>query len=265
MHGQSFIASALQNLVEKPSDRPDLIIHQSSCPVREYDNPSFFPGMYPTLYPYGTGGFEDPTHPVTVSFQKQANYYLDIAEHSFQYHHSFIFVVVNILQRRAAHLHTSFTVSQSHFKAISESLLSISPHTLSIVANHLKNEGKVSHLSAERKKVFDLLSEVTTVSARLPGSQASKIFCHNEIHDYCGLFGMPILFLTVNPNPTQSPMFQLFFWDQTINSDNRFPVLVSCTEHALRLAKNPVAAADFFKFSIQCLFEFLFGWNFRLA
>ena len=83
LHGQSFIASPLRNLVEKPSDRPDLIIHQSSCPVREYDNPSIFPGMYPTLYPYGTGGFEDPTHPVTVSFQKQANYYLDIADHSF--------------------------------------------------------------------------------------------------------------------------------------------------------------------------------------
>ena len=42
LHGQSFIASALHNLVKKPSDRSDLIIHQSSCPVRECDNPSFF-------------------------------------------------------------------------------------------------------------------------------------------------------------------------------------------------------------------------------
>ena len=178
--------------------------------------------MYPTLYPYGTGGFEDPTHPVTVSFQKQANYYLNIAEHSFQYHHSFIFVVVIILQRRAAHLHISFTVSQSRFKAVPESLLSISPHTLSIVANHLKNEGKVSDLSTEKKKVFDLLNEVTTVSARLPGSQASKIFCHNEIHSYSGLFGISILFLSANPNPTHSPMFQVILGDQTINLDDRF-------------------------------------------
>ena len=85
-------------------------------------------------------------------------------------------------------------MSQSHFQAISESLLSISPHTLSIVANHLKNEGKVSDLSAEKKYIFDLLNEVTTVSARLPGSQASKVFCHNEIHSYSGLFGMPICF-----------------------------------------------------------------------
>jgi len=57
-------------------------------------------------------------------------------------------------------------------------------------------------------------------------------------------------------------MFQVIFGDQTINLDDRFPVLVSCTEHALRLAKDPVAAADFFDFSIQCLFEFLFGWDF---
>jgi len=61
LHGHSSTAPALQNLVEKPSDWPDLIIHQSLHPVREYDNPTFFPGMYPTLYPYGMGGFEDPT------------------------------------------------------------------------------------------------------------------------------------------------------------------------------------------------------------
>ena len=153
-------------------------------------------------------------------------------------------------------------MSQSCFKAVSEILLPISPHTLSIVANHLENEGKVSDLGAEQKKVFDLLNEVNTVSARIPGSQASKIFCHNEIHSYSGLFGMPILFLSANPNPSQSPMFQVFFGDQTINLDDRFPVLVSCTECALRLAKDPVAAADFFDFSIKCLFEYLFGWDF---
>ena len=100
---------------------------------------------------------------------------------------------------------------------------------------------------------------MTTVSARLPGSQASKIFCHNEIHSYSGLFGIPILFLTANPNPTHSPMFQVILGDQSIHLDDRFLVLVLCTEHALRLAEDPVAAADFFNFSIQHLFEFLFG------
>ena len=103
---------------------------------------------------------------------------------------------------------------------------------------------------------------MNTVSARIPGSQASKIFCHNEIRSYSELFGMPILFLTANPNPSLSPMFQIIFGDQTIKLDDRFPVLVSCTECALRLAKDPVAAADFFDFSIQCLSEFLFGWDF---
>ena len=130
---------------------------------------------------------------------------------------------------------------------------------MSIVANHLENEGKAPDLSAKQKKVFDLLNEVNTVSARIPGSQALKIFCFSEIHSYSGLFSIPILFLTVNPNPS---MFQVIFGDQTINLDDRFPVLVPHTEHALRLAKDPVADADFFDFSIQCLFEFLFGQDF---
>ena len=38
--------------------------------------------------------------------------------------------------------------------------------------------------------------------------------------------------------------------------------MVSGTERALRLAKDPVAAADFFEFAIQRMFEHLFGWNF---
>jgi hypothetical protein len=64
--------------------------------VPEYNNPDLIPGMYPTLFPTGTGGFEIPDRPCAISFQKQAEYYLDLADRSFRYHHSFLFVVLNI-------------------------------------------------------------------------------------------------------------------------------------------------------------------------
>ena len=59
---RSLVASALQNLgsgMQKDSDA-DLYIFRGSFPISEYNNPSLFPGMFPTLFPYGIGGFDDP-------------------------------------------------------------------------------------------------------------------------------------------------------------------------------------------------------------
>ncbi|KAF8068639.1 hypothetical protein FPV67DRAFT_1366545, partial [Lyophyllum atratum] len=38
-------------------------------PVNEFQNPALFPMMYPTLYPYGLGGMEDPRRQVAVSLK----------------------------------------------------------------------------------------------------------------------------------------------------------------------------------------------------
>ena len=59
---RSLVASALRNLgsgMQKDSDA-DLYIFRGSSPISEYNNPSLFPGMFPTLFPYGIGGFDDP-------------------------------------------------------------------------------------------------------------------------------------------------------------------------------------------------------------
>ena len=119
--GRNIQVSAINNLLNKNSSKPDLIISNSTNPVPEYDNPSLFPGMYPTLFPFGIGGFDDSNRDNELSLQQQANYYFEIADREFRYHHSFMFVVLNIYQRRLAHLHTSLTVRKSHFKKITVS------------------------------------------------------------------------------------------------------------------------------------------------
>jgi hypothetical protein len=78
-----------------------------------------------------------------------------------------------------------------------------------------------------------------------------------------GLFGMPVIFFTCNPNAIHSPMFQVIFGDEHVDLKARFPFLVEYNERAQRLAQDPVAAADFFEFSINCIFKYLFGWDFN--
>lgn len=134
--GRTFMASALRNLMEADPLKPDLIFHQSSQPVSDYHNPSLFPGMYPTLFPFGQGGFGEPSRAVKVPFQVQAGCFLDLCDCSFRYHDSFMFIALNIIQCHTAHLHTHFTVSRSHFDSVAKKLNSVSAETLASVAHH---------------------------------------------------------------------------------------------------------------------------------
>ena len=61
LSGWTFIGAGLHNLVSDMADSmmPDLILHQGSAAIKEYKNPSLMPGMFPTLWPFGIGRFED--------------------------------------------------------------------------------------------------------------------------------------------------------------------------------------------------------------
>ncbi|KAI6044108.1 hypothetical protein EDC04DRAFT_2645117 [Pisolithus marmoratus] len=154
---------------------PDLVIHHGSQPVNEYNNADLLPGMYPTLFPCGVGGFEYPSRPTTISFQQQAKYCLQLADRSFRYHHSFMFVALNIIQHRQAHLKTYFTCKQSHFLNIARQLTQVSPQVLENLALRLEQECKQSEFTPEEKNAFSLLKHVKTISARIPGSEASLL------------------------------------------------------------------------------------------
>jgi hypothetical protein len=261
--GRTFTAAALRNLYSRSSSQPDLVVHRGWQAIDEYNNPDLLPGMYPTLFPCGIGGFEDKTRPTALSFQQQAQYYLNLADRSFRYHHSYLFVALNMIQRRAAHLNTFFTVHHTHFDSVARKLTRVSPHVLDSLAWRLEREHKISQLSADEKTAFSLLKNVNTIAARIPGSEASKIFVRNEIRSYFSYFGLPHLFFTFNPSAAHSPIFQVMYGNSAVDLSSRFPKLIAARERALSLAHDPVAAADFFEFSWRCCFEYLLGWDFK--
>ncbi|KAI5984362.1 hypothetical protein EDD15DRAFT_2113562, partial [Pisolithus albus] len=217
---------------------------------------------FPTLFPFGIGGFESKERSVPLSFQQQAAYYLNIHDRSFRYHNSFLFVCLNIIQRRQAHLYTYFTVKKSNFSKVARSLASVSSTVLNKLAKRLESESCLSNISPDEKNAMSLLKYVNTIAARIPGSHASKIYVRNEIRNYFGFFGLPQLFFTFNPNPAHSPIFQVMYGDLSVDLTSRFPKLVSARERAIRLAHDPVAAADFYEFSFNCCFRYLLGWDF---
>jgi len=176
MPGQLFTSATLKNLVLDGSELPDLALHRGSIAVSEYNNPDLILGMYLTLFPAGTGGFDIPDRPCALSFANQAKYCLNLADRLFQYHHSFLFVVLNIIQHRTAHLQTHFTVRRSQFDSVASKLIAVKSSVIRSVADHLEQEGKYADLSNEQKAALGLLKHVNTIAAHIPGLQAAKIF-----------------------------------------------------------------------------------------
>ena len=72
-------------------------------------------------------------------------------------------------------------VQGPRFESIATKLTGVSAHTLQAVASHIEKEGHVQDLSAPELAALDLLKEVNTISAWIPGSQSYKVYCRNEI------------------------------------------------------------------------------------
>jgi Helitron helicase-like domain at N-terminus len=90
-----------------------------------------------------------------------------------------------------------------------------------------------------------------------PTSDGGVLWVFPDVVSCCS-----VRFLT--PSVTHSPIFQVMVGDHSVNLSNRFPFLVPSSKRARRLAKDPVAATDFFEFCVSTLFDHLFGWDYVL-
>ncbi|KAE8230711.1 hypothetical protein CF326_g4281 [Tilletia indica] len=255
-------ANALANTTG--SDRPDLLIKHGTTFIKEYDNPGLFPGMFPTLFPWGIGGFEDrDNRQERLSLKRQGSLLLDLADSHFRRHLSFVFVLCNIIQRRAIHLGSRFVCKMRDFDSVSKSIRSMDAKMVKGVSKHLMDGGRITDLTTAETKILTLLKKCEVVSSNVAGSKAVMNRARADIRAYVGQFGVFQLFLTLTPSTAHSPVFHIFYGDSSIQLDARSPVLPSPSESGVRLADDPVAATDYFHFHIAAVFKFLFGYDMR--
>lgn len=88
--------------IESAENEDVYVIPRSHMPVNDCSNPQLLLGLFPTLFPYGYGAPNDPSRPSPPSLSEHIRYLLAYDDQRFEKHHSFMFVLFNIMQRRQA-------------------------------------------------------------------------------------------------------------------------------------------------------------------
>ena len=96
-------AAALKHVQKK--EGAFIVVPHGGQPESEFTNPCLFPKLYPSLFPYGVGGFEDESRKYSIPFKNHVKHVLKLNDRRFQQHYSFPFIAFNILQLYCIHIY----------------------------------------------------------------------------------------------------------------------------------------------------------------
>ncbi|KIK53155.1 hypothetical protein GYMLUDRAFT_179343, partial [Collybiopsis luxurians FD-317 M1] len=236
-------------------------IGHDPTPVNEFFNPSLFPLIYPTLYPYGIGGFEDHKRCTPVSFKRHVKHLLSLSDRRFQEHNSFMFIAFNILQRREMLLRSSLKAKRSSFPVLAERFASVSAEAVREVAQRYALGDHCTFNTPEERTVLQLMREVNLVTAHVPWSSASLVAMRNEIRALMMDQGLLSFYVTINPADVYNPLVK-FLAGPEIDIDKLFPSQVpKFWDQSLLIAKNPVIASQFFNIYLKAFISALLGFE----
>lgn len=243
----------------KTKGKPFVQIGHGSNPINEFANTGLFPSLYPTLYPYGCGGFEDRTRGKLISMKDHTKYLLSLHDKRFQTHNSFLFTVFNILQRRALLLGCSLKVKRASFNLFAKSFSTVSSEAIGDVLERIEKGGTVTACSKEERRVLRLMKEVNLVTAKVPGSSASRVNMRNEIRALTMTHGMPSFYITINPADTHNPIVK-FLSGENIDIDSMLEGdIPKYWEQSVLISSNPTIGAKFFNTYLKAFIRTVLG------
>ena len=245
----------------KTKGRPFVQIGRDAKPVNEFFNVNLFPMIYPTLFPYGCGGFEDRTRSVPMSLKEHVKTLFSWHDKRFQTHYSFLFTAFNILQRRALLLGSSLKVKKASFSQFAKRFSSVSSEAVGHVLERIEKGEGVTARTDDEQKVLRLMKEVNLVTAKVPGSSSARVAMRNEIRALTMTHGMPSFYITINPADTHNPIVK-FLAGADIDVDKMLQDQVpNYWEQSILLSSNPAVGATFFNKYLKAFVRTVLGCN----
>ena len=214
------------------------------------DDPSHLLGSFPCLFPYGQGGFE-VARPAKVSYEAHSRWALRYADRRFCKDFHFIFQVFGVLQKRQLCAAAVLQISRPAFSRYENDIIQLQPSDFENAASE-----ESAHKPFSNPTIKALRRDLTSIRAKVMGTDESRIKIRAMIWGMCVKKGPPSIWLTINPADTQDPIAQVFC-GHDLDLDN-----FNALDHDLAdssVTSDPYASATFFHFMINALLTHLLG------
>ena len=210
-------------------------------------------GTFPTLFPYGLGGFEIERH-VNVPYETHVRWALCYHDRRFRKDPHFPFQVFGVCQKRQVCRASVLQMKRgSYFQ--NQNLLS------TLTADDLTKASieETRGVPFSNPAVRALRSQLKAVKTKVQGSDESRISIRGKIWGTNLLHNPPKIWVTINPADTQDPIAQVMAGAE-IDLDHFCKAAgPDSVERAINMASDPFAAAKYFHFMIRTILECLFG------
>ncbi len=228
------------------------MIPRSHMPVKDYCNPELLLGLFPTLFPYGCGAPCDPSRPNSVTLNQHIRYLLTYDDQRFEKHHSFMFIVFNMMQRQQACWNASLMASRPYFQDAATDLQALTSKEVEAALINITNK---SFSTVGNPRINMLMRQIKTVGGNVMGSAYSRATLRTKIHALIFNQGLPSIFMTINPADIHSRV-ALYFAGVDLDLDKILPETIPSTyERAQIIAAHPVATAHFFNQLISSILK----------
>jgi hypothetical protein len=112
-------------------------------------------------------------------------------------------------------------------------------------------------------KIKKLIQNLKVIGKHTTGSIYERDACRDEIIALVTLYGLPNLFITINPSDITNPTISFWYGDEEFkfNLDTLDPSYPSKSKRAEMVAKDPVHAAQFFHVYMKAFMETFMGFS----
>lgn len=252
-NGSTKTSNHTSDVSTKDEENEDVyVIPRSHMPVNDCANPEFLLGLFPTLFPYGCGAPYDSSRPISVSLNQHIRYLLAYEDQRFQKHHSFMFVIFNMMQRQQACRNASLMASRPYFR---DSATELETLTSKEIETALLSATKTTFSSMTNPRVNMLLKQIRAVGGNVMGSAYSQAALQTQVHALIFNQGLPSIFMTINPADIHSRV-ALYFAGVDLDLDKIIPETIPSTyERAQIIAAHPIATARYFNVLISSILK----------
>ena len=261
------MAHALANACQI-SSQEDYMIRRGSAFINEYarvdpltgqrndggpSDANHLLGCFPTLFPYGQGGFEI-NRTVNVPYEAHVRWALQYEDRRFRKDPHFPFQVFGVCQKRQVCRASVLQMTKGAYSRHQNLLRTITAHDLT-KASQEETRG----VPFSNPAIRVLRRQLSAVKTKVQGSDESRTSIRSKIWGTNLLHNPPSLWVTINPSDTQDPIAQVLagadidldLFCKTAGPDS--------VDRAMNMASDPYASAKFFHLMIKTILEVLIG------